>query len=93
MVTATMSPVFSFATPLRVSDLLALAIIQALGPRAPRDKRERGLRTTLAGLRAGEFVVDIDGRIFRDPSEVVVCSGSAILRFFSSEARRAANPH
>lgn len=82
-----MSPAFRFATPLRVGELLALAVIEALGPRAPQDKRERGLRSTLASLEAGDFVVDIDGRLFRDPDDVVVCAGSATLRFYSTKAR------
>ena len=61
------SGAFALATPLRVGELLALAVREVLGSGAPSDKLERGIRTTLAGLRAGEFVVDIDGRLFDDP--------------------------
>jgi len=76
---------FALATPIRVDRLLALAVQEALGARAPADKRERGIRTTLSGFAAGKFVVDIDGRIFDRPDAVVVCSGFATLRFFSAE--------
>ena len=86
-VTATTSGAFALATPLRVDRLLALAIYQALGTRAPQDKRERSVRTALRGLHAGEFVIDIDGRLYDRPEAVVVCSGTANLRFFSTEPR------
>ena len=84
---ATGSSAFALATPLRVAQLVAMGIEHALGARAPRDKRERVLHTTLAGLARGHFTVDIDGRLFNDPDEVVVCSGSVNLRFFLSAAR------
>ncbi|MBV8601411.1 MAG: hypothetical protein JO359_07590 [Candidatus Eremiobacteraeota bacterium] len=74
---------FALATPIRVVTLLELAIARVLGGRAPQDKRERALRTTVAGLRAGSFVVDVDGRRIDDPDRIVVCSGSATLRFFA----------
>jgi hypothetical protein len=91
-IAATASCAFALATPLRVDRLLALAIAQALGARAPADKRARGISTTLAGFAAGKFVVDVDGRIFRRPDEVVVCAGTATLRFFSTEPQRRSLP-
>jgi hypothetical protein len=85
-VSCTASPAFALVTPLRVADLLAAAVVEALGPRAPSDKRERVIDSTLAGLRAGTFVVEIDGRVYRDPDDVAVCSGTATLRFFLRRA-------
>lgn len=84
-IVATTSGAFALATPLRVDRLLALAIHEALGSRAPADKRERSVRTALRGLAAGEFVIDVDGRIFERADAVVVCSGVVTLRFFSTE--------
>jgi hypothetical protein len=84
----TASCAFALATPIRVDRLLVLAVHEALGMRAPADKRERGVRATLAGFAAGRFVVDIDGRIYDRPDAVVVVTGVAVLRFFSTEARR-----
>jgi hypothetical protein len=84
----TASCVFALATPICVERLLALAVLEALGGRAPQDKRERSIRTTLSGFSAGKFVVDVDGRIYDRPEAVVVCSGYANLRFFSTEAYR-----
>jgi len=84
-IAAMASSAFALATPIRVDRLLALAVSQACGARAPQDKRDRSIRTTLEGFRAGKFVVDIDGRLFDRPEAVVVCSGSATLRFFSTE--------
>jgi hypothetical protein len=89
-VSSTASTAFALATPLRVGDLLAAAVIEALGPRAPQDKRERVVRSSLAGLRDGSFVVEIDGRVYTDPDDVAVCSGTATLRFFLRRALRAA---
>ena len=88
MIGATGSGAFALATPLRVGYLVSLAIHEALGTRAPEDKCQRTLRTTLAGLAAGRFVVDVDGRLFRNPEDVVVCAGSVALRFFVNERRR-----
>jgi hypothetical protein len=88
MIGATGSGAFALATPLRVGYLVALAIREALGARAPEEKRRRTVRTTLAGLAAGRFVVDVDGRLFRSPDDVVVCAGIVALRFFMSERRR-----
>jgi len=84
-IAAMSSSAFALATPIRVDRLLALAVSQACGARAPQDKRERSIRTALEGFRAGKFVVDIDGRLFDRPDAVVVCAGSATLRFFSTE--------
>ena len=73
---------FTFATPIRVLTLLELAIARVCGRRAPADKRDRMLRSTLAGLRSGTFLLHVDGRAIDDPQRVVVCSGSVTLRFF-----------
>lgn len=89
-VSRTASAAFALATPLRVGDLLATAVVEALGPRAPQDKRERVVRSTLDGLLAGTYVVEVDGRIYTDPDDVVVCAGTATLRFFVRRALRAA---
>jgi hypothetical protein len=86
-IAATACSAFAFATPLRVDRLLELAVREALGENAPRDKRERGIRTTLAGFRAGKFVVDVDGRVYDRPEAIVVATGVVSLRFFSTEPR------
>lgn len=78
------SAAFALATPLRVRELLALAVREAIGARAPRDKFQRSMTRTLAGLAAGDFTVDIDGRHFTDGNAVVVCEGTANVRFFIS---------
>ena len=85
------SGAFALATPLRVRDLVSLAVREAIGSRAPADKFARSLRTTLHGLSAGRFTVDIDGRLFDDAEAVVVCGEIADVRFFTP-ARRAV-PH
>jgi hypothetical protein len=74
---------FALITPIRVATLLELAIARALGRRAPADKQARTLRSTLAGLRAGTFFLHVDGKPIDDPDRVVVCSGSATLRFYT----------
>jgi len=84
---STASSAFALATPLRVERILELAVRESLGTRAPHDKRERGVRTTLAAFRAGKFVVDIDGRTYDRPETVVVACGFLSLRFFSTETR------
>ena len=89
-VAAAASGAFALATPLRVGDLLAAAVVEALGPRAPQDKRERVIASTLAGLAGGSYVVEIDGRMYVHPDEVAVCAGTASLRFFLRPALRAA---
>jgi hypothetical protein len=76
------SAAFALATPLRVRELLALAVREAIGSRAPHDKFLRSVHRTLAGLAKGDFIVDINGRSFVDPEAVVVCEGSADVRFF-----------
>lgn len=91
-IAATTSGAFALATPLRVDRLLALAIAHSLGSRAPQDKRERSIRTNLGAFLAGKFVVDIDGRIYDRPDSVVVCSGTATLRFFANEPGRRSIP-
>ncbi|HEV3088539.1 MAG TPA: hypothetical protein VGX96_15100 [Candidatus Elarobacter sp.] len=89
-VARTASTAFALATPLRVADLLAAAVVEALGPRAPQDKRDRVVRNTLASLMEGAYVVEIDGRIYADPDDVAVCSGTVTLRFFLRRALHAA---
>jgi hypothetical protein len=83
------SAAFALATPLRVRDLLALAVREAIGYRAPHDKFQRSMLRTLAGLAAGDFTLDIDGREFADSEAVVVCEGSVCVRFFTNRSRHA----
>lgn len=73
---------FALATPLRVETLIELAVSEALGPRAPQDKRERTMRSTLAGFRAGAYRVDVDGRFVDRLDDTIVCAGTVTLRFF-----------
>ncbi len=75
---------FALATPLRVRDLLALAVREAIGDLAPQDKFLRSVHRTLRGLALGDYTLNIDGRTFADPETVVVCSGTADIRFFTS---------
>lgn len=89
-VASTASTAFALATPLRVADVLTAAVVEALGPRAPQDKRERVVRSVLAGLASGEYVAEIDGRIYMRPDDVAVCSGTVSLRFFLRRALHAA---
>ena len=88
-VSRTASTAFALATPLRVGDLLTAAVLEALGPRAPQDKRERVIGYTLEGLLSGTYAVEIDGRLYTDPNDVAVCSGTATLRFFLRALRAA----
>jgi hypothetical protein len=83
------SGAFALATPLRVRDLLAFAVREALGTRAPYDKLSRSMHRTLAGLAAGDFIVDVNGRGFADADAIVVCEGTADIRFFLNQRRRA----
>ena len=83
IVEMTGSAAFALATPLRADQLIALAVEEALGARAPQDKRERTLRTVTASFSAGDFILDVDGRLFARPGDVVVCAKTATLRFFS----------
>ena len=82
-VSANGSGAFALATPLRVRDLLSLAVREAIGSRAPHDKFLRSLRATLNGLSSGRFTVHINGRAFDDADEVVVCRDVADVRFFA----------
>jgi len=82
IVRSTACAAFAFATPLRIEEIVALAVRDAQGARAPVDKIKRCIRATLAGLRAGTFFVDVDGRAFRDPCAVVMCERWANVRFF-----------
>lgn len=84
------SAAFALATPLRVRDLLAFAVREAIGARAPRDKFLRSVRRTLAGLAAGDFTIDVNGRSFVDADAVIVCEGTADIRFFLTRRRSAA---
>lgn len=79
------SAAFALATPLRVRELLALAVREAIGSRAPYDKFKRSVHRTLAGLDRGDFIVDINGRSFVDADAVVVCEGTADVRFFLTQ--------
>lgn len=83
------SAAFALATPLRVRDLLALAVREAIGYRAPHDKFLRSMRRTLAGLAAGDFTIAIDGRNFADADATVVCDGTVDVRFYVGRRRRA----
>lgn len=88
-VAATGAAAFAFATPLRVRELLEMAVREAIGMRAPYDKFQRSMHRTLAGLAAGDFTVDIDGRTFHNPDDVVLCRGTAHVRFFIGRRQRA----
>lgn len=81
------SGAFALGTPLRVRDLLSLAVREAIGSRAPADKFARSLRATLLGLSSGRFTVDVNGRLFSDAESVVMCGPIADVRFFLSERR------
>jgi hypothetical protein len=82
VVRSTACAAFAFATPMRIEEIVALAVREAQGARAPVDKIRRCIRATLAGLYAGNFFVDVDGRAFRDPRTVVMCERWANVRFF-----------
>jgi hypothetical protein len=84
------SGAFALATPLRIADLLEFAVREAVGSRAPHDKFSRSVHRTLAGLAAGDFIVEVNGRGFADPDATVVCEGTADIRFFLTQRRRAA---
>jgi hypothetical protein len=76
------SAAFALVTPMRVRDLLTLAVRESIGSRAPADKFARSMRRTLNGFLSGDFTVQIDGRRFADPETVVVCDGIVDVRFF-----------
>jgi hypothetical protein len=84
------SGAFALATPLRIRDLLGLAVAEAIGRRAPHDKLSRSVHRTLTGLAAGDFTIDVNGRTFVDADAVVVCEGTADVRFFLNKRRTAA---
>jgi len=84
MVAETRSGAFAGATPLRVDRLVAIAVGDSLGSRAPREKRERILARTLHGLATGAFAVEVDGRVFTRPDDVVVATGKVAMRFFAA---------
>jgi hypothetical protein len=84
------SGAFALATPLRIRELLGLAVREAIGNQAPRDKFSRSVHRTLAGLAAGDFTIDINGRSFSNADAVVVCEGTVDIRFFLSQRRRVA---
>ncbi len=84
------SGAFALATPLRIADLLGFAVREAIGNRAPRDKFSRSVHRTLAGLAAGDFTIDVNGRSYSSADAVVVCEGTVDIRFFLSKRRRVA---
>jgi len=86
------SAAFALATPLRVRELLAMAVREAIGALAPADKFHRSVRGTLAGFERGDFDVTVDGRAVRDADVVVVCQGCADVRFFLRVPRAARRP-
>jgi hypothetical protein len=86
------SGAFALATPVRVRDLLSLAVREVIGARAPDDKFARSLRTTLHGLSSGRFTIDIDGRRFDDAEAVVVCGEVASVRFFMAARHTVTHP-
>lgn len=88
IIAQTRSGAFAGATPLRVDRLVALAVSEALGARAPREKRDRVVRRTLLGLAAGDFAVEVDGRVFTRPDDVAAVQGIVALRFFACSASR-----
>lgn len=83
------SGAFALATPLRIRDVLEFAVREAVGLRAPQDKFSRSVHRTLAGLAAGDYIVEINGRRFTDADTVVVCEKIAVVRFFLTRRRAA----
>ena len=81
------STAFALATPLRVGELLTHAILEALGPRAPQDKRERAIAVAHAGLNDGAFILQIDERIYEHCDDVAVVAGIVTVRFFRRQQR------
>jgi hypothetical protein len=84
------SGAFALATPLRVRDVLRFAVREVIGTRAPADKFSRSLHRTLAGLAAGDFTINVNGRSFSDADTIVVCERIADVRFFLTQRRRTA---
>jgi hypothetical protein len=91
-VAAGCSGAFALATPIRIRQLIAFAVREAIGARAPDDKFSRSMHRTLAGLESGDFIVDVNGRTFADADAIVVCESSADIRFFI-RARRGTALH
>lgn len=87
-IAATGCSAFAAATPLRVDSLVGLVVHQVLGMRTPRENFDRAVRATLAGMRAGHFFLEINGRRFYRPEGVVVASGTLAVRFFLAERAR-----
>ena len=87
-VAATACGAFAAATPMRIDKMVELAVKEAQGLRAPADKVARSIASTLAGLYAGHFTVDVNGRTFADPHDVIVCAGCADVRFFLASRSR-----
>jgi hypothetical protein len=87
-VSATGSDAFACATPLRLAELVALAVSASIGARAPLDKLERSLRAAYASLLAGECVVDVDGRTYAGLDDIILCAGETTLRFFVTSPAR-----
>ncbi len=83
------SAAFAAATPIRIRELLALAVREVIGERAQRDIFLRSIHRTLAGFAAGDFAVDINGRRYADADAVVVCESVAAVRFFAVRRTRA----
>jgi hypothetical protein len=81
-VASTACAAFAAATPMRIEQLVRLAVKETQGARAPADKIARSIAATLSGLYAGNFTVDVNGRTFDHPHDVVVCEGCADVRFF-----------
>jgi type II secretory pathway component PulC len=69
--------------------VLEFAVREAVGLRAPPDKFSRSVHRTRAGLAAGDFIVEINGRRFADAETVVVCEKIADVRFFLTRRRAA----
>jgi hypothetical protein len=84
------SSAFALATPMRVGELLTHAVLDALGPRAPQDKRQRTVANAHAGLNAGAYLLEIDGRFYDHCDDVAVVAGVATLRFYARHKRDAA---
>ena len=82
------SSAFAAATPMRVRDLVALAVREAIGLRAPADKFARSVGRTIAGLIAGDFTLSVDGRSFSNPDSVVMCDRATVVRFFLTSPAR-----
>ena len=81
---------FALATPLALSQILALAVRESIGTLAPQDLYERNLARTLAAVGSGDIQVTVDGRECMRADEVIVCGSFASVRFFLRRHRLAA---